>query len=52
MSRKRSWSSDSLGRIFSIILLAQILTYVIPQGAFERQAYPENPSRQMVVDGS
>ena len=46
---KRSWSIDSLVIIFSIIVFAQLLTYVIPQGAFERQAYEGNESRQMVV---
>ncbi len=46
---KRSWSIDSLVIIFSIIVFAQLLTYVIPQGGFERQAYQGNESRQMVV---
>ena len=52
MSEKRGWSIDSLVLIFSIIIVAQLLTYVVPQGAFERQPYPENPSRDMVVAGS
>ncbi len=52
MRDKRGWSIDSLVLIFSIIILAQLLTYVVPQGAFERQPYPENPSREMVVAGS
>ncbi|MFQ5983152.1 MAG: YfcC family protein, partial [Woeseiaceae bacterium] len=46
---KRSWSFDSLVLIFSIIVLAQLLIYVVPQGQFERQPYPENPSRSMVI---
>ena len=46
---KRSWSIDSLVLIFSIIVLAQLLVYVIPQGQFERQPYPDNPSRSMVI---
>ena len=46
------WSLDSLVLIFSIVIVAQLLTYVVPQGAFDRQPYPENPSREMVVDGS
>jgi uncharacterized ion transporter superfamily protein YfcC len=48
MSR-RGWSFDSLVLIFSIIVVAQLLVYVIPQGAFEREPYPENPGRSMVV---
>ena len=52
MSNKRGWSLDSLVLIFSIILVAQLLTYVVPQGAFERQPYPDNPSREVVVAGS
>lgn len=50
--RRRAWSIDSLALIFSIILVAQLLVYVIPQGAFEREPYPENPSRSMVVPGT
>ena len=46
---KRGWSFDSLVLIFSIIVVAQLLVYVIPQGEYERQPYPENPSRSMVV---
>ena len=46
---KRSWSIDSLVIIFSIIVFAQLMTYVIPQGGFERQAYQGNENRQMVV---
>lgn len=49
---RRSFSIDSLVLIFSIIILAQVLVYVIPQGTFERQPYPENPDRSMVVAGS
>jgi uncharacterized ion transporter superfamily protein YfcC len=49
---KRKWSIDSLVLIFSIIVFAQILGYVIPQGEFERQPYPDNPSREMVVAGT
>jgi len=33
---KKSWNIDSLVLIFSVILLAQLLVYVIPQGEFER----------------
>jgi len=46
---KRSWSLDSLVLIFSIIILAQLLVYVVPQGQFEREPYPDNPNRSMVV---
>lgn len=46
---KRGWSFDSLVLIFSIIVIAQLLVYVIPQGEFERQPYPQNPDRSMVV---
>lgn len=49
---KRSWSIDSLVIIFSIIVFAQLLTYVVPQGGFDRQAYQGNENRQMVVAGS
>jgi len=46
---KRSWSLDSLVLIFSIIVLAQLLIYIVPQGQFDRSPYPENPNRSMVV---
>jgi uncharacterized ion transporter superfamily protein YfcC len=46
---KRSWSLDSLVLIFSIIIFAQLLIYIVPQGGFERRPYPQNPSRSMVV---
>ncbi|MBT8086240.1 MAG: YfcC family protein [Woeseia sp.] len=45
-------SIDSLVLMFSIIIIAQLLVYVIPQGEFERQPYPENPDRTMVVAGT
>ena len=47
--QKRSWSLDSLVLIFSIIVVAQLLVYVIPQGQFEREPFPDNPDRSMVV---
>lgn len=46
---KRSWSLDSLVLIFSIIVVAQLLVYVIPQGQFAREPVPDDPSRSMVV---
>ena len=52
MRNKRAWSVDSLVLIVSIILLAQLLAYVVPQGRYERVPYPENPGRTMVVAGT
>ncbi len=49
---KRTWNIDSLALIFSFIIVAQLLSYVIPHGEFERQPYPENPNRTMVVGGT
>ncbi len=51
-TKKRRWAIDSLVLIFSIVILAQVVTYLVPQGRFERQPYPKNPSREMVVSGS
>lgn len=49
---KSRWSIDSLVLIFSFIVVAQLLSYVIPQGSFERIPYPDNPSRELVVSGT
>lgn len=49
---KRSWNIDSLVLIFSFIVVAQLLSYVVSHGEFERVPYPDNPSREMVVAGS
>ena len=49
---KRSWNIDSLALIFSFVIVAQLLSYVVPHGEFERQPYPENPNRTMVVGGT
>ncbi len=49
---KKSWSIDSLVIIFSIIVIAQLLTYAVPQGEFERQAFRGDEGAQMVVAGS
>ena len=46
---KRGWNIDSLVLIFSFIVVAQLLSYVISHGEFERVPYPDNPNRQMVV---
>lgn len=50
--KQSRWSIDSLVLIFSIVVLAQLLVYVIPQGEYERQPYPDNPNRTMVVADS
>ncbi|MDJ0917965.1 MAG: TIGR00366 family protein [Woeseiaceae bacterium] len=49
---KSRWSIDSLVLIFSFIVVAQLLSYVLPQGNFDREPYPDNPAREMVVAGS
>ena len=49
---KRGWNIDSLVLIFSFIVIAQLLSYVVSHGEFERVPYPDNPNRQMVVAGS
>jgi uncharacterized ion transporter superfamily protein YfcC len=49
---KRGWSIDSLALIFSIIVFAQLLTYAVPQGEFERQAFRGDAGAQVVVAGS
>ena len=49
---KKTWSIDSLVLIFSFIIAAQLLSYIVPQGEFEREPYPDNPSRSMIVAGS
>lgn len=48
-TQKSRWSIDSLALIFTIIVCAQLLVYLIPQGQFEREPYPNNPDRSMVV---
>ena len=50
--RKRGINIDSLVLIFSFIVIAQLLSYVVPHGEFERQPFPDNPNREMVVPGS
>ena len=49
---KSRWSIDSLVLIFSFIIVAQLLSYVVPQGNFDREPYPDNPAREMVIAGS
>ncbi|NMP17374.1 TIGR00366 family protein [Thalassotalea sp. Y01] len=43
---------DSLVLIFSFIIFAQLLTFVIPQGSFEREPFTKNPSHEIVVAGT
>jgi len=50
--KQHRWSIDALVLIFAFIIFAQLLSYVLPQGQFERQAYPDNPNRSMVVAGT
>ena len=49
---KRLANLDSLVLIFSFIVLAQLLSYVVSQGAFDREPFPDNPDRMMVVAGT
>ena len=49
---KRNWSIDSLVLIFSFIVFAQLLSYAIPHGQFERAPSADDPSRMVVVDGT
>ncbi|MEM1175999.1 MAG: YfcC family protein [Pseudomonadota bacterium] len=49
---KSRFQIDSLVLIFSFIVVAQLLSYVLPQGKFDREPYPDNPNREMVVAGS
>ena len=48
----RGWSIDSLVLIFSIIIVAQVLSYIVPQGEFERVPDADDPSHLIVVAGS
>jgi uncharacterized ion transporter superfamily protein YfcC len=49
---KKSRFPDSLVLIFSMIVIAQLLTHLIPAGEFERSPAPFNESREMVVPGT
>lgn len=49
---KRGWSIDSLVLIFSFIVVAQLLSYAIPHGSFERVPVPDDPGRSVVVAGT
>ena len=50
--QKRGINIDSLALIFSFIIVAQLLSYVIAQGTFDRVPFPDNPNRMMVVAGT
>ncbi len=39
MTEKKRWAIDSLVLIFSIVICAQLLTYVVPQGSQARQSW-------------
>jgi uncharacterized ion transporter superfamily protein YfcC len=50
--QKRGINIDSLALIFSFIIVAQLMSYVITQGMFDRAPFPDNPNRMMVVPGT
>jgi uncharacterized ion transporter superfamily protein YfcC len=50
--QKRAINIDSLVLIFSFIIVAQLLSYVVSQGTFDRVPFPDNPDRLMVVAGT
>ncbi len=49
---KRGWSIDSLVLIFSFIVVAQLLSYAIPHGSYERAPVEDDPGRSVVVAGT
>ncbi len=49
---KRHINIDSLVLIFSFVVFAQVLSYLVPQGVFDRTPFPDNPDRMMVVAGT
>lgn len=50
--QKRGINIDSLVLIFSFIIIAQLMSYVVTQGTFDRAPFPDNPDRMMVVAGT
>ena len=52
MSAKASRFPHSLVLIFGMIVVAQLVSYLIPAGTFDKLPDPANPSREMVVAGS
>jgi uncharacterized ion transporter superfamily protein YfcC len=49
---KKSRFPDSLVLIFAIIVLAQLLSYVLPHGEFNRIPAPKDATKMMVVNGT
>ena len=50
--KKSGINIDSLALIFSFIVFAQLLSYVVSQDEFDRVPFPDNPNRVMVVAGT
>jgi len=50
--KKRSFTIDSLVLISSFIIVAQLLSYVVSHGEFDREPSPDQPDRMMVVAGT
>ena len=50
--KQRGVNVDSLVLIFSFIVFAQLLSYIVSQGMFDRVPFPDNPDRMMVVAGT
>lgn len=49
---KKTLKIDALVLLFSLIICAQILTYIVPQGSFDRRPSSSNPDRAQVVPGT
>ncbi|MBT8080855.1 MAG: TIGR00366 family protein [Gammaproteobacteria bacterium] len=49
---KRGFNIDSLVLIFSFIVVAQLLSYVVTQGTFDREPFQNDPNRMVVVAGT
>ncbi len=52
LERKKNWFPDSLVLIFLIIVAAQVLTYLVPTGAYDRIPVPDHEGREMVDAGT
>lgn len=50
--RARGINIDSLALIFGFIIIAQLLSYIVPQGSFDREPVPDDPSHTIVVAGT
>ena len=46
---KKSWFPNSLVLIFGIVVLAQLLTYFVPKGEYDRTPAPQKKERMQVV---